>query len=214
MFGNTLKVSDGIQTLILRAPIKTDIPYMANGMADWEVKKYLGGLGAPTEEGEIRSIEETEIDRDGIVWVIQPENLDHAIGSTSLHGITDRSNGSYSGFVIWEKEWWRRGIASLSHIARAWFAARQLNRFAIHSSVFSPNTGSYKALEKVGYIRTGISPRNKVIDGVYIDTYHYTWLNPERIQILYPEGVPQEYEIQIEKARECLRKGDEYVKYI
>jgi len=216
MFGNTFRVVSDRLTLVLRPAKESDIPKMAEGMSDWQVRRYLGAMGGVMESNERDWINRTSESRDTVLWLIQPEgvDVDYAIGSTALHHIDDSYNSSGSGFVIWDKTWWGKGVASLAHIARTWFAARQLNRFTIVSHVFTPNEGSWRALEKVGYIRTGLELRRKVVDGNFIDAYVYSWINPYTLSITYPNGLPKEYEEGVRKAEETILKGDRYVRYV
>jgi RimJ/RimL family protein N-acetyltransferase len=214
MFGTSIKISNNGLTLILRPGKESDIPAMVEGMSDQEVKRYLGRKGGVTEDIERDWMKKKAQEQDSMLWFIQPEGSEVAIGSTGLHGMDNFRNVCTSGFCIWDKEWWGKGVASLAHIARTYCAATQLNRFSILSEVCSPNIGSWKALEKVGYIRTGTQLRNHYVDGQFIDTYLYTWLNPLAISLLYPEGLPKEYVQGVEKAKDTLEKGKEYIKYL
>ena len=229
MFGNTLKVENSNLCLILRQPRENDIPYIVRGMNDWEVMRYLGRFGAMTPEIEREWIDRTARDNNSMVWTIQVhrnslfrkfkrafhrEVHQPAIGNTGIHGLGDGNNCCSTGCVIWDKNEWGNGVASLAHIARTWFAARQLGMYTIHSGVYSPNIGSWKALERVGYTRTGTVPRCRFVDGRFVDKYTYTWINPEAVNILFPEGLPPKYAEGVEKAKITLEKGDRYVKYV
>jgi RimJ/RimL family protein N-acetyltransferase len=223
MFGNTIKVEGNGLCLILRQPRENDIPKMIKGLSDWEVGKYLGAIrGGVTQEQKEEWLQKVQKDDNGLTWFIQPEQSEIAIGNTSIHGFRDLNNSCSTGCAIWDKKEWGNGIASLAHIARTWFAARQLGVYTINSSVYAPNVGSWKALERVGYIKTGIRPRCRFVDGKYTDMYLYTWTHPDRVSTLYPEGLPKEYTEKekknfkdgIEKARITLEKGDKYVKYV
>jgi len=224
MFGNTLKVENNDLCLILRQPQQGDVPHIVEGMNDWEVMKYLGRFGAVTEDLEREWIQKTAKDDNSMIWTIQVERKqilrefqkknEIAIGNTGIHGFRNLNNSCSSGCMIWDKKEWGNGIASLSHIARTWFAARQLGVYTIHSEVYGPNIGSWKALERAGYTRTGEMPRCKFVDGKFVDKYTYTWIHPEAIDILFPEGIPNRYKDGIEKARVTLEKGNKYVKYV
>ena len=62
-----------------------------------------------------------------------------------------------SGFVLFDKTFWRKGIAGTTHVARTAFAANQLGLKTITTGVLSPNIGSQRALEGVGYFLTGVT---------------------------------------------------------
>lgn len=138
--------------------------------------------------------------------MIVPEGSPVPVGVTSLHKI-DVFGSCSSGIVIWDQNWWGKGVASLAHLGRTLFAADYLNRLTITSSIRTVNTASFKAAVKNGYIITGVQPRSAFRQGRYLDTYNLTWLNPERIDILYPEGLPAEYREGVERARAALNKA-------
>lgn len=214
MFGNTLKVENDNLCLILRQPREGDIPNMVEGMNDWEVMKYLGRFGSVTTNMEKEWIEKTSKDDNSIIWSIQLEGKETSIGNTGIHGFRNLNNSCSTGCLIWDKKEWGNGVASLAHIARTWFAVMQLGIYTIHSEVYSPNTGSWKALERVGYTRTGVVPRCKFVDGQFVDKFTYTLINPEAVHILFPEEPPAKYLEGIERAKVTLEKAKKYVKYV
>lgn len=213
MFGCTFKIIGNNLNLILRPAVDSDVPKMTKDLSDWEVRKYLGFVEGLTENGEREWIKRTAEDRTCVTWLIQPEGMTEAIGSTGLHKLND-THSCVSGLVIWDKNWWRKGVAYTSHIGRTWFAAKQMAKYTITSFVFSPNIGSWKALEKVGYTRTGIEPVSKVVNGTFVDKYIYTWINPIYTPILFSNGIPKEYASAIQKAKDTLELGDAYIKYV
>jgi RimJ/RimL family protein N-acetyltransferase len=183
-------------------------------MSDWEVKKYVGRKGGIIEESEREWIKKAAEREDSMTWFIQPEGDEKAIGNTALTHINNINGSCTSGCMIWDKKWWGKGVASLAHIVRTWFAGRQLCRSTITSEVYSLNHGSYKALEKVGYIQTGLQLRVRFVDGKYIDKKIFTWLNPTFVPVMYPEGLPEQYIEAVKKAEEALRKGDELIEFV
>lgn len=211
MFGNILTICNGKLSLKLRPPKEIDIPSIAEKISDWEVKKYLGRVGGVIEKNERDWIEKVSNAQDSMIWFIEKEGCDRAIGSTGVHNIDGFNGTCTSGIVIWDKQSWGNGIASLAHIARTWFVAKQMGIKTIQSEVFALNEASYKALLKVGYFIVGTNPRIKYIDGRYIDKYNLGWLNPIFIDILYPDKVPEEYIKPLEIAREALKNGDRWI---
>jgi RimJ/RimL family protein N-acetyltransferase len=212
MFGAKVKILNNNISLTLGGPpTEEDIPEITKGMSDWEILKYLGRNVGTTIKEEREWMERTS-KSDSVIWFIRKEG--RLIGSTGLHHLDNWNGSCTSGCVIWDKSQWGLGVASLAHIVRTWFAAKQFNRLTIGSSVYTPNVASYKALEKVGYIRVGKELRVRFVDGEYIDKYIYTWLNPIFISVLYPQGIPSEYKSALKKAEETLQKGDELIKFV
>ena len=211
MFGNILTISNGKLSLKLRPAHERDIPAIAERISDWEVKKYLGRVGGVIEKNERDWVEKVSNTQDSMIWFIEGEDSDIAIGSTGVHNIDGFNGTCTSGIVIWNKESWGNGIASLAHIARTWFVGKQMGIKTIQSEVFALNEASYKALLKVGYFVVGVNPRIKYVDGRYIDKYNLGWLNPIFIDILYPDKIPDKYIKPLEIAKETLEKGDKWI---
>src|SRR3989344_4661700 len=191
-------------TVALRPFCREDIPELVKHFSSMTIHRDTKGIFGQTLENEIKWFEKNMEDPNSCIWAIQPEGSDQAIGVTALHHITDRMNSCSSGIVIWRQDWWHRGVATATHLARTMFAADYLNRFIIRSSVRTENPGSYLALERVGYTIWGTEPRGVLRGGKWLDTYHLAWLHPGRIGVLYPEGVPEMYTAGVEKAAIAL----------
>lgn len=212
MFAAKVGISNDKVSLILGGPPqKKDISIITDGLSDWEVIKYLGRTVGTSKKEEKEWFEKAAED-DSVIWLIRKEGK--LIGSTGLHHLDNWNGSCTSGCVIWDKSQWGLGVVSLAHIVRTWFAAKQFKRLTIGSSVYTPNVASYRALERVGYIRTGKELRVRFVDGEYIDRYIYTWLNPIFISTLYPEGIPSEYKDALGKAQKTLELGDQLIKNI
>jgi len=83
----------------------------------------------------------------------------------------------------------------------------------IQSEVMFENEASRRALERVGYLVTDLSPRVRRVDGVYVDSYLLTLISPLWIPRLYPdpEGLPEKYRISVQRVQETLDKAKEVV---
>lgn len=193
MYGMRMIVSHNGLTITLRAFVKEDVSVLVEHFSSMKTHMNTTGIFGQTLENELEWYENNRKDPDSCVWAIQPEGCDQAIGVTSLHRINDRMNSCSSGIIIWRQDWWNKGVATAAHLARTLFAADYLNRYIIRSSVRTQNPGSYKALLRVGYTVWGTEPRCVLRGGKWLDTYHLAWLHPERIGVLYPEGLPEMY---------------------
>lgn len=204
MFGMNMVIKHNGQIVRLRPITKKDIPELVKNFSSMEINQYTQMLFGATMEGEEHWYEEKRTDKDCCVWAIQPEKSKVAIGVTELGNITSRVNSSNSGIVIWDKNWWGKGIATATHLGRTLFAADFLNRFTIRSSVRVPNIASKKALERVGYTLWGTEPLVVCRGGVWLDTHQFIWIHPDRVNVFFPDVVPELYKAGIENAKVAL----------
>lgn len=217
MFGNPLYVKTNGMGITLRPykdPDKSDeMARVAEYLSSLIVTKFAGRHAAVTERQEADWWKRASETKDSVVWAIVPEGFSHPIGTTGLHEIDPISGSCVSGIIL-DKSVWGRGIATLAHLARTWFAVEVLNRLTIQSTVRAENIASLRALKRVGYIPTGSMLRNAYILGHYVDTVTLTWLNPRAIDTLYPEELPRKYNQYVERARAALELAKSAVKVL
>jgi RimJ/RimL family protein N-acetyltransferase len=204
MFGINMQVKHKEIVVNLRPLTKADLPILVDHFSSMKIHLNTHGLFAQTLESEEEWYNKVRDNEDSCVWAIQPANSDSPIGVTSLNNITSRSNSCTSGIIIWDTNWWGKGVATASHLARTMFAADYLNRFTIRSEVKVQNEASRKALERVGYTVWGTEPLSVFKGGVWQDTNHLIWLNPEKISVLYPDKLPEMFVTGVEKAKIAL----------
>lgn len=201
MFGVTMAVSHKGQEVVMRAFTKEDLPTLVKHFSSMKVHMHTKGMFAQTLENETEWYENRRKDPTCCLWAIQPKGSEVPIGVSGLHDLDNRENSCSSGIILWEPEWWGKGVASAAHLGRILFAANFLNRFTIRSSVRVVNEASRKALERVGYTVWGEEPVDDYRDGVWLDTYHLIWFRPSSVDFMFPKGVPQKYVQGVERAR-------------
>ncbi len=204
MYGLTMQVNHKGLNVTLRAFREEDISELVKYFSSMKIHMYTKGLFAQTLKNELEWDDKNRKDPDGCVWAIQPEESDVAIGVTSLHHINDRENSCSSGTIIWRQDWWGKGVASAAHLGRTLFAADYLNRYTIRSSVRIANQASHRALLRVGYTVWGTEPVCILRAGKWLETHHLVWLHPERIGVLFPDGLPEMYAGGVAKAAIAL----------
>lgn len=190
--------------VLLRAPSKNDLSELVAHFSSMKIHMFTNGLFAQTLENETEWFEKNRKDPDSCLWLIQPDGYDLPVGVTGLHGLVNLGNSSSSGIIIWDPEWWGKGIASSAHIGRTFFAANFLNRFSIHSSVRTANNASRRALERVGYTVWGEEPCDDFRDGKWLSTYHLIWIRPDMANFLFNGDIPERYIPGIEKSKNAL----------
>lgn len=212
MFGIQMKIRlDGF-FVDLRPLFKADLPNLVTHFNSMKIHMYTSGLYAQTLENEEEWYNKTRSEKDSCVWGIQPQGSEKVVGITSLHGI-DMFGSATSGIIIWDTKWWGKGVAKRAHLGRTLFAADYLDRLTIKSSVRSENNGSRRALLGVGYNVTGLEPRTSFRAGKFIDTLNLVWINPERVNILFPEGLPEIYKDGVEKAKIAISTARRVVEF-
>jgi len=212
MYGPKLRIEYDEFGITLVPPKVEWAGYYAEMMSSLKVNMWTNGLYGLTEADEREWLEKSAKDPKGVSWAIMPDGCKLPVGNTGLHDISLVNGSCTSGIVIFDPEWWGKGVASGAHIIRTGFGADNLGRSTINSTVREVNEASRKALERVGYAVTGKVLRNCFRDGEYYDTLTLTWLHPERINLLYPQGLPPEYTGAVERASQVLKKARDLVK--
>jgi RimJ/RimL family protein N-acetyltransferase len=216
MFGNPFRIEIEGFGVTLRPLEKEDLSLFVEYFQHLDVVQWTNMTFAPTLQKEEDWWQKSGSDMDSVVWGIVPDGSDIVVGVTSLHGIQHQALSCTSGIIIGDKKWWGKGVASRAHLIRTWYAASQLNRYSIQTSVRAPNCASLKALQRVGYALTGKYLRNCYRNGSYYDTFVLTWINPRRAGELYPDqySMPKYLRDPLKKAQEALEIAEQYIQIL
>jgi len=149
--------------------------------------------------------------KSSIVWAIEHIEDKKLIGYTQLWGIHEVDRTAKTALMIWDKEYWGKGVASKVQQARSLYSAKLLNIIALHSYILSKNTASLKAALKAGYHTFGILKSFYYVEGSYKDAHHLVWYNPNKTDILFPEEIPEELIENIKRGKIVLEKAGEDV---
>jgi len=196
----------------LRPLNKTDIAVLTEHFSSMKIHMYTQGLYAQPLENELEWYDKNRTDPTSCLWTIVPDGTNLPVGITALHNI-DNMGSATSGIIIWDSNFWGKGVATRAHLGRTLFAADYLNRTTIKSSARVKNDGSVKALLRVGYNFLGVEPRTTYRAGEYLDTKLFVWLNPYKISVLYPDGLPTEYAQSVALAKTALDKARSVVTF-
>lgn len=173
-------------------------------LSDNEVTQYLHMTSSPMIQDEEEWWEKIRNDKSSIIWGIYLNDSD-LLGNTSLRIISPNHSGE-SGFMIFNKKYWKKGIASKSHIARTFYASHLLNLKTIYSGVLSPNVGSFKALTSVGYFMTGHRLACDYINGKFRHLTNLQWIHPDDVKLILEDGIPKEVESKLKPALKLASK--------
>jgi RimJ/RimL family protein N-acetyltransferase len=165
------------------APLTKDVlgEFIAPGMNQLSVSRYLGSHTANTIEDEEDWYETVRKDQTKVVWGIWLLDGDTRtlIGNSGLVDITTgHIRQATSGSLIFRKEYWGKGIASAAHKARTWYAFRELGLHRIMSAVIQGNGGSLKALQRSGYDLVYVERNTVFTDGQLHHQDNLACLNP------------------------------------
>lgn len=181
-FGPIMRMNVGDLEVELAPIVKADAPlFIRPGMQQASVTKYLSFRTAPVEQDEEEWFETTRQDSTSVVWGIYVLEDGHRklIGNTALNSIKlGHTHQATSGFIIFDKAYWGKGIASTTHKARTWYAFTQLGLTRIKSAVVHGNIASRKALEKSGYALVYVERNTTFVDGALHHQDNLECLNP------------------------------------
>lgn len=167
-FGSIMRLKVGEFTIEL-APFSRDImgEFINPGIQSGQITKYLE-TGAKVLEDEYEWYDTVRTDKTSLtwgVWIVR-DDARELIGTTSLHHL---QRGIFyeagSGSLIFNREYWGKGIASAIHRARTWYAFHIVGLDRVWSEVLQGNVASRRALEKSGYYVTNVKRNEKFVEG-------------------------------------------------
>jgi len=168
------------------APLSEDVmgEFVANGgMQSHPVVRFLARRSSPVLKDEFEWFDKVRTDKDSMIWGIWVCASDgrQLIGTTGLNSIEYGPTGmkqATSGVLIFDKNFWGKGIASAIHKARTWFAFTELGLTRIKSAVIQGNDASRKALEKSGYTFVYVERNTCFTDGAMQHQDNLECINP------------------------------------
>lgn len=138
---------------------------------DRETTRYLKTGRFPVAEEDI----EIPSGKDCIRFSIVANDVteEKYVGTITLHRIDWINRNGEIGYLIGDKKYWGKGMATEAIRLICEYAFYYLNLKKIIARVESENIGSMKVLEKNGFKLFGINPQNFFLDGKYLDTHMF-----------------------------------------
>lgn len=93
------------------------------------------------------------------------------IGTISLHDIDWVARKGEVGYMIGDKNYWKKGVATEIIGLISDYAFDRLGLNKLTAGVVEGNTGSMKALEKNGFEKYGTNPQDYYLCGKYLGTH-------------------------------------------
>lgn len=180
-FGSIMRIQ--VNGMIIElAPLDREVmsEFIKPGVQSLSITKYML-TQAKVLEDEYEWYERTRTDKRSIVWGVWVIDGDERrlIGTSGLHDIEKEFFfQATSGSLIFDRDYWGKGIASAIHRVRTWYAFHQLGMDRILSEVLHGNTASRRALEKTGYVVTHVQRNFKFVDGRLHHMDHLECINP------------------------------------
>ncbi|GAH98179.1 unnamed protein product, partial [marine sediment metagenome] len=95
------------------------------------------------------------------------------IGSIGFNHINWVSRNANIFLTIGEPEYWGKGIAGEASRLMINYGFTELNLHKIFAGVFTPNTRSLRAAEKLGFEKEGVLKEEMYVDGEYHDVHKF-----------------------------------------
>ena len=115
---------------------------------------------------------------DNYQFGIFDKKTDKHIGNIKIGGINHYHKYADIGFLIGEREYWGKGIASEAIKLATDFAFSLLKLHKLYGGAYSPNIGSKKAFLKNGYEEEGVQKSQYLCNGSYVDALLFGKVNP------------------------------------
>lgn len=140
-----------------------------NWMNDPEINQYLDSrFYEQTLESTKSFIRSVTNDNNYQFGIFEKKSGKH-IGNIKLGSINAHDKSADIGFLIGEKSYWGRGIATEAIALVTEFAFNTLNLHKVWGGAYSPNVGSIKAFLKNGFEREGVRKKQHFCNGEFVD---------------------------------------------
>lgn len=100
------------------------------------------------------------------------------IGNIKIGSINQYHRYADIGFLIGEKSYWGKGIATEAIGLATDFAFNTLHLHKLWGGLYAPNIGSLRAFQKNGYVQEGVKKSQYLSNGVFVDDILFGKVNP------------------------------------
>lgn len=141
---------------------------------DAEIGKYLESRHAHHTLESVREFINATLNESHYAFAIIDEATNQHIGNIKIGNVDRRYKHADVGFLIGEKSFWGKGVATEAIRLATDFGFNKLQLHRLWGGVYAPNIGSMRAFEKNGYKREGIERDHcQNVDGSYVDVMVY-----------------------------------------
>ena len=111
--------------------------------------------------------------REWVVFTVYHKEAKQPIGNIGFNHINWVSRNANIFLTIGEPEYWGKGIAGEASKLLINYGFTELNLHKIFAGVFTPNTRSLRAAEKLGFEKEGVLKEEMYVDGQYHDIHKF-----------------------------------------
>lgn len=155
----------------------------AKWLNDPEVNQYLETRWSKQTLDAIIDFVKSQRDNDhSVLFAIALNSDGRHIGNIKIGPWNKHLNHADISYFLGDKNCWNKGIATEAIRLVCEFGFNEWNLHRIEAGAYSAAIGSYKALEKNGFLREAVFREQVVSNGHYMDIYRYGLLKREFIK--------------------------------
>jgi len=148
---------------------------------DPEINMYMNTGRFPVSEKDVYAPKDQKNLLFMIRYLSEKDSLDPYIGTASLHSIDWISRKAEIGYMIGDKGYWGKGIATEVVKILCDYAFFRLNLNKVTAGVVAENIGSMRALEKNDFKLYATNPKDYFVNGKFLDSKRYFKLQENHI---------------------------------
>ena len=169
------------ERLVLRSLTKSDVtPQYLHWLLDEEITQYLEVRFSPEQTLETleKFVTAANDSSDALLLGIFTKEGSRHIGNIKIGPICRSHSRADLGFLIGEREAWRKGFATEAIVSTSRYALTRLRVAKLTAGCYASNQGSARALEKAGFTQEARLPGHQLLDGVREDVLLFGMLAP------------------------------------
>lgn len=174
---NILKSGGVILRQIELADCTTDY---VNWLNDVEVNRYLETRWSRQTLQTVKKFVSDQLDSEHsiLLAIVLPDDRRH-IGNIKLGMMNKHHHFADISYFIGDKSMWGKGIATKCINMISDYGIHSLNLHRIEAGAYAANEGSWRALEKNGFVREATFRARVISENDYMDSYRYGLLAEE-----------------------------------
>lgn len=141
---------------------------------DRDVNQFLETRWSVQDLHSVTEFVKMQLDNDhSILFAIDLLEKKRHIGNIKIGPINKHYNHADISYFIGDKSMWRKGIATEAIKLICMFGFEDINLHKIEAGAYSGAVGSWKALERNGFIREAVLRDQVISEGQYMDVFRY-----------------------------------------
>ena len=168
------------ETVYLRGLEKDDLPNLKNWLCDEKVTRFLESGTFPSSIEQFIEQYENEIkNQKNVLFLVMSKKENIPIGWGGLYEINWIKRSAELRFFIGETQFWKITAALESEKLLLQYAFETLNMHKVTGGANVENKGSWKIIERIGFVKEGVLRDSVYRNGKYYDVYIYSMLRNE-----------------------------------